>query len=164
MKSRKAVIVSAIAMLFAIAPVLAHAKTLVCKAKKGHTDVFHDGTDGSHCEAVSEDGTGKSSAKATGAHSFSESDVDKQGKASALANGMSANGQATAFGKCHASGKAIGTNSTAFAGCEAGGFAQATATNGETADGFDDATPTCSAPVNGSTAKVHSTGGDCHAP
>ena len=154
----------AAAMLLAFAAAPAHAKTLVCKTKKGHTDVFHNGTDGSMCEAVTEDGTGKSQAKATGANSFSETDVDHHGNAKASANGDHANGQAVAFGKCKASAKAVGPNSVAFGRCEVGGFAHAVATGGGEADAFDDATPTCTATVNGSTAMVHSTGGDCSAP
>ncbi len=160
MKSRNAVIGLAAAMLFAFAAVSAHATTLVCKTHKG--DVFHNGTDGSMCESVSEDATCKAQSKATGANSFSESVCDKHGKANASANGDHANGQAAAFGKCKASGKAIGTNSTAFGQCEAGGFAHATATGGGEADAFDDKAPTCIA--NGGTAVVHSTGGDCSAP
>ena len=153
----------AAAMFLALAAAPAHAKTLVCKTKKGHTDVFHNGTDGSMCEAVTEDGTGKSQAKATGANSFSETDVDHHGNAKASANGDHANGQAVAFGPCHASGKAVGTDSTAFAKCENGGFAHATATNGGTADAFDDKAPTCIAGT-GATAVVQSTGGNCSAP
>ena len=160
MKSRKAVIGLAIAALFAFAAVSAHAKTLVCKTHTG--DVFHDGTDGSHCEAVSEDATCKAQAKAKGTNSFSESVCDQHGKANASANGGAANGQADAFGKCKASAKAIGPSSVAFGGCEVGGFAHATATGGGEADAFDDQAPTCIA--NGGTAKVHSTGGDCSAP
>jgi hypothetical protein len=163
MKSRKAMIGLAAAMLLGLTAASAHAGTLVCKTKKGHTDVFHNGTDLSMCEAVS-DGTGKSQAKATGAHSFSESDVDEHGNAKASANGDHANGQADAFGSCHATGKAIGTDSTAFARCEVGGFAHAIATNGGEADAFDDAPPTCIANNGGSTATVHSTGGDCAKP
>jgi hypothetical protein len=150
------------AMFLALAAAPAHAKTLVCKTKKGHTDVFHDGTDGSHCESVTEDGTCTAQSKATGASSFSESTCDKHGKVKASANGDHADGQAQAFGPCHASGKAIGPGSTANARCEAGGFAHATATNGGTADAFDDAPPVCTA--GGGTAAVHSTGGDCSAP
>jgi hypothetical protein len=167
LKLRNVLIGLAAAIFFASAlasaPVPASATTLICKTKKGHADVFHDGADKSHCEAVTEDLTGKASAKATGANSFSEANVDKHGKASALANGMGANGQAEAFGKCHASGKAIGTNSTAFAKCEAGGFARATATNGGEADAFDDKAPTCIA-GSGATAIVHSTFANCTAP
>jgi hypothetical protein len=162
MKSRKAVIGLAIAMLFAFAPVLAHAKTLVCKTKKGHTDVFHNGTDGSMCESVTEDGTCTTQSKATGANSFSGTTCDQHGKAKASANGVHADGQASAFGKCQASAKAIGPSSVAFGGCQVGGFAHATATGGGEADGFDYKAPTCIAPPG--TATVHSTGGDCSAP
>ena len=162
MKSRKVVIGLAIAMLFAFAPMLAHAKTLVCKTKKGHTDVFHNGTDGSMCEAVTEDGTCTAKANATGPNSFSSTTCDNHGKVKASANGDQADGQASAFGKCKASAVATGPKSVAFGGCQAGGFAHATATGGGEADGFDFKAPTCIAPPG--TAKVHSTGGDCSAP
>jgi hypothetical protein len=160
MKSRKAVIGLVIATLFAFAPVSARATTLVCKTHTG--DVFHDGTDGSHCEAVSEDATCKAQAKATGTNSFSESVCDQHGKVHASANGDHADGEAQAFGKCKASAKAVGLNSVASGRCEVGGFAHATATGGGTARAFDDAPPQCVA--GGGTAKVHSTGGDCSAP
>jgi hypothetical protein len=151
----------AAAMLLALAVAPAHAKTLTCKTKKG--DVFRNGTDGSMCEAISEDATGKAQAKATGAKSFSEAVVDKHGVAKATANGASTDGQADAFGHCHATGKAIGTGSKAFARCQIGGFAHATATNGGEADAYDDQAPTCIA-NNGATAVVHSTFGDCTKP
>ncbi len=161
MKPRKAMLGLAAAMLLVFAAAQAHARTkfsVVCKTTTG--DVFHTGTDGSFCEAVSEDATGKAQAKAKGNHSFSEADVDNHGNAKASANGDTANGQADAFGSCHASGKAIGANSTAFARCETGGFAHATATGGGEADAFDDAPPVCTPGVAG-TAKVRSSGGNC---
>jgi hypothetical protein len=163
MKSRKAVIGLAIAMLFAFAPMLAHAKILVCKTKKGHTDVFHDGTDGSHCESVTEDGTCTAQSKATGASSFSESTCDQHGKVKASASGDHADGEAQAFGKCKASAKAVGPNSVASGRCEVGGFAHATATGGGTARAFDDAPPQCTA-SGSQTAVVNSTFGNCSAP
>ena len=165
MKSRKTMIafaITAITMFFAFAAASAHATTLVCKTKKGHNDVFHNGTDGSMCEAVTEDGTCKARAKATGANSFSSTTCDKHGKVNASANGDHANGQAAAFGKCHASAKATGPSSVAFGQCEAGGFAHATATNGGNAQAFDDKAPICTA--NGGTAVVQSTFGNCSAP
>jgi hypothetical protein len=162
MRSRKAMIGFAAAMLLAFAAAQADAKTLICKTKKG--DVFHNGKDGSMCEAVA-DGTSKSQAKATGPNSFAESTSDSHGNAKSNAiNG--GNAQAAAFGdpgKCKATAKAMEAGSTAFAQCEVGGFANATATAGGTADAFDDKAPTCNPGASG-TAIVTSTFGNCSAP
>src|SRR6266404_9012411 len=145
MKARNLMMWLATAMLLSVAAAPAYAKTLVCKTKKGHTDVFHNGTDGSMCESVTEDGTCTAQSKATGPSSFSESTCDKHGKVKASANGDHADGEAAAFGKCKASAKAVGLNSVAFGRCEVGGFAHATATGGGTARAFDDAPPQCTA-------------------
>ena len=162
MKPRDVMIGLAAAMLVALVSAPVHANTLVCKTKKGHNDVFHNGTDGSMCESVTEDGTCKPQSKATGASSFSESVCDKHGKVKASADGDHADGEAAAFGKCKASAKAVGPHSVAFGRCEVGGFAHATATGGGTARAFDDAPPQCVAA--GGTALVQSTFGNCSAP
>jgi hypothetical protein len=160
MKSRGALVVLAAAMLLAFATAPAHAGGLKCKTKKKGGDVFHNGADGSMCEAVA-DNTSKSQAKASGANSFAESVSDSHAKAKSNATG-GGNAQAQAFGNpgpCKATAHASGAGAMANAQCEAGGFAQATATNGGNAMAFDDKAPTCT-PGSG-TATVHSSFGDC---
>jgi hypothetical protein len=161
MRPRRALVVLAAAMLLAFAWAPAHAGGLKCKTKKKGGDVFHNGTDGSMCEAVA-DNTSKSQAKASGANSFAESDSDSHGNAKSKATG-GGNAQAQAFGNpgpCKAKATASGADAMANAHCEAGGFAQATATNGGNAMAFDNKAPTCDPGVSG-TATVHSSFGDC---
>ncbi len=158
MKSRSALAVLAAVILLAFAWAPAHAGGVKCKTKKKGGDVFHNGTDGSMCEAVA-DNTSKSQARAAGG-SFAESTSDSHGSAKSTATGGS-NAQAAAFGnpgKCTATANASG-GASAFAQCENGGFAKATATGTGMAEAYDDKAPVCM-PGSG-TAKVHSSFGDC---
>ncbi len=148
---------AAMLLVFASTQVQAGVK---CKTKKKGGDVFHNGADGSMCEAVA-DNTSKSQAKAAGSGSMAESTSDSHGKAKSTAT-SGGNAQAAAFGdpgSCKATASAS-SGATAFAQCEAGGFANATATNGGLAMAFDDKAPTCDPGATG-TAKVHSSFGDC---
>ena len=170
MKARKVIVGVAVVTLLAFGSAQVQAepaqaesakvKVLVCKTKKKGGDVFHNGTDGSMCEAVA-DNTSKAKATASGANSFSEADSDSNARAKSVATG-GGNAQAAAFGnpgKCKATANASG-GATAFAQCEAGGFANVIATGTGMAMGFDDKAPTCTPGPSG-TATVHSTGGNC---
>jgi len=159
LKPRKRFVGVAIVVLLAFAAAQVQAG-VICKTKKKGGDVFHDGADGSMCEAVA-DNTSKSQARAAGSGSFAESNSDSHAKAKSTAT-SGGNAQAAAFGnpgKCKATANASG-GATAFAQCEAGGFANVIATGTGMAMGFDDKAPTCTPGPSG-TATVHSTGGNC---
>jgi hypothetical protein len=69
-----------------------------------------------------------------------------------------------AFGKCNAKATAdAGSFANAVCGHD-GTHANAVATKGGHAEGFDDKSPICTASAMHSTAVVHSSGGNCHAP
>lgn len=180
MKARKTKVGLMAAMALVFVAASAHAKNgAVCKSNnKG--DVSHTGTDGSECEADAiTHGKSKATAKTDG---LAEASSESHGKSTAIATGEGTaeatsdehatatakasdegTADASAFGgggKCTATATAS-SSGTAEAQCEAGGFARATATNGGTAQAFDDAPPLCSPGPPPGTATVKSSGGDC---
>lgn len=131
MKPRKSMIGLAAAMLLVFAAAPAHAGAGAVCAEKMSANIDNKGTDGSECFASS-DGSGTAKAKASGAKSFADGEVQTGGKSNAVATGGSFS-EAVSDTSGHSTSHASGGSSVTVASDEHG-VAKAAATLASEAD------------------------------